>query len=265
MKEHFKAIIFSLLIFGTVIIPCSCKSSGDDALPLHSRIISSDNVSDTPENSRYIFKRVAITKDDGEIINEYIEITDKKDKSTTKLPFEPQRENVSIYGLFPTEKYLYYGTQGHKSELLTIERLDLDSFSTETLYESTRTADKLLFGLAFSYNSMEIISATAYPSYILSDDNEVLFIDIDEGLFKILPDKNIKCLIADNIENGFAYDGKYFIYVTNDGILKQYKIKSGKTEILTDKTVTPYTLKVTKEDITFESDKEKVTIKRPTN
>ncbi len=262
MKNYIKTLLFSLLILGSAVVFCSCNSSDDDAFPLHSNIISSDNVSDTPENSRYIFKRVAITKDDGEIINEYIEITDKRDNSKKKLPFEPQRENVSIYGLFTTEKYLYYGTQGHKSELLTIGRLDLDSFSTETLYESTRTADKLLFGLAFSYNSMEIISATAYPSYILSDDNDVLFIDIDEGLFKILPDKNIKCLIADNIENGFAYDGKYFIYVTNDGILKQYEIKSGKTEILTDKTVTPYTLKVTKEDITFESDKEKVTISR---
>ncbi len=261
MKKY-KTILFSFLIFGTVIIPCSCNSSDDDAFPLHSNIISNDNISDTPENSRYIFKRAIITKDDGEIINEYIEIADKNDKSTKKLPFEPQRENVSIYGLFPTEKYLYYGTQGHKSELLTIERLDLDSFSTETLYEGTRTADKLLFGLAFSYSSMEIISATAYPSYILSDDNDVLFIDIDEGLFKILPDKNIKCLIADNIENGFAYDGKYFIYITNDGILKQYEIKSGKIEILTDKTVTPYTLKVTDADISFESDGEKVTISR---
>ena len=44
------------------------------------------------------------------------------------------------------------------------------------------------------------------------------------------------------------------------GILKQYEIKSGKTEILTDKTVTPYTLKVTKEDISFMSDGEKVFI-----
>ncbi|MBP3921777.1 MAG: hypothetical protein J6D27_02310 [Ruminiclostridium sp.] len=262
MKNYIKTLLFSLLILGSAVVFCACNSSDDDAFPLHNSVISNDNISDTPENSRYIFKRTVITKDDGEITNEYIEITDKRDNSKKKLPFEPQRENVSIYGLFPTEKYLYYGTQGHKSELLTIERLDLDSFSTETLYESTRTADKLLFGLAFSYNSMEIISATAYPSYILSDDNDVLFIDIDEGLFKILPDKNIKCLIADNIENGFAYDGKYFIYITNDGILKQYEIKSGKTEILTDKTVTPYTLKVTKEDITFESDKEKVTIKR---
>lgn len=250
------------MLLTSAVVFCSCNSSNDDALPLHNSIISNDNVSDTPENSRYIFKRAIITKDDGKIINEYIEITDKRDNSKKKLPFEPQRENVSIYGLFPTEKYLYYATSGHKSELLTIERLDLDSFSTETLYEGTRTADKLLFGLAFSYNSMEIISATAYPSYILSDDNDVLFIDIDEGLFKILPDKNIKCLIADNIENGFAYDEKYFIYVTNDGILKQYEIKSGKTEILTDKTVTPYTLKVTKEDVTFESDGEKVSLKR---
>ena len=91
------------------------------------------------------------------------------------------------------------------------------------------------------------------PLEFVRFENDTVYLSISE--FK----KNI---IADKIEYDVAYDGNYIFYVTTEGILKQYEIKSGKTEILTDKTVTPYTLKVTKEDITFESDKEKVTIKR---
>ena len=121
--------------------------------------------------------------------------------------------------------------------------------------------EKIVFGLAFS-SERTVKERGLNPCYIFSNDRDVFFIDDDKGIFKVLPDKTAKNIIADKIEYDVAYDGNYIFYVTTEGILKQYEIKSGKTEILTDKTVTPYTLKVTDEDISFESDKEKVTIKK---
>ena len=101
-----------------------------------------------------------------------------------------------------------------------------------------------------------------HPNFVFSNDKDVFFAAYDKGIFKVMPDKTAKNIIADKIEYDVAYDGNYIFYVTVEGVLKQYEIKSGKTEILTDKTVTPYTLKVTKEDISFMSDGEKVFIER---
>ncbi len=93
------------MLLTSAVLFCSCENSGNNVLSFCGGI-TDDRIGNSPENSRYIFKRVAITKDDGEIINEYIEIADKNDKST-KSSLLSHKEKMSAFTDFFRLKNIY--------------------------------------------------------------------------------------------------------------------------------------------------------------
>lgn len=253
-----KKVVFILagLILLGYLTACSF-SEGSDGLSLYGGIVHNSDY--THQNSRYIFLYDMIPKDDDAYA--IISLSEKTSISSKVIPAFPTDEECYIHGLFATNNYLYVPRLIKSSGTEVIDRIDLRNFSVERVFEKTRIAEKVVFGLSFSFDQVEK-DFGVHPDFVFSNDRDVFFTTYDKGIFKVMPDKTAKNIIADKIEYDVAYDGEYFFYITMKGILKQYEIKSGKTEILTDKTVTPYTLKVTDEDISFESDKEKVTIKK---
>ena len=238
------------------ITACSVTEESD-GLSLYGGIVH--NTQNTHENNRYTFLYDMVRTDDKEYA--VLCMSQKMSISSKVIPAFPTDEECYILGLFATNNYLYVPRLINSSGTEVIDRIDLKDFSVERIFEKTRIAEKVVFGLSFSFDQVEK-DFGVHPNFVFSNDKDVFFAAYDKGIFKVTPDKTAKNIIADKIKYDVAYDGNYIFYVTVDGILKQYEIKSGKTEILTDKTVTPYTLKVTKEDISFMSDGEKVFIER---
>lgn len=248
-------VIPALMLF--MLLFSSCKATNTDALSFYGGVVH--NCDYTDSNYRWKFSTEPAYDQDGNIWGFELYISDKDETNTKKIPAFPTSFNRSVEKVFATQNYLYLIT--YDAGLAKIERVDLNDYSTNILYEDVMKAEKVVFGLSFSFDRLEKRRGM-HPDFVFSNDKDVFFTAYDKGVFKVMPDNTAKNIISDKIHNDVAYDGNYIFYITVEGILKQYEIKSGKTEILTDKTVTPYTLKVTKEDITFESDKEKVTIKR---
>lgn len=228
-----------------------------DGLFLYGGVVHNSDY--TNQNNRYTFLYDMIPKDDDAYA--IISLSEKTSISSKVIPAFPTDEECYIHGLFATNNYLYVPRLIKSSGTEVIDRIDLRNFSVERVFEKTRIAEKVVFGLSFSFDQVEK-DFGVHPDFVFSNDRDVFFTTYDKGIFKVMPDKTAKNIIADKTKHDVAYDGNYIFYVTVEGVLKQYEIKSGRTEILTDKTVTPYTLKVTKEDITFESDGEKVSLKR---
>ena len=249
------------LLLGCIILlgsltACSF-SEGSDGLSLYGGIVHNSDY--THQNSRYTFLYDIIQKDDDAYA--IISMSEKTSIDSKVIPAFPTDEECYIHRLFATNNYLYVPRLIKSSGTEVIDRINLKDFSVERVFEKTRIAEKIVFGLSFSFDQVEK-DFGVHPNFVFSNDKDVFFAAYDKGIFKVMPDKTAKNIIADKIEYDVAYDGNYIFYVTVEGVLKQYEIKSGKTEILTDKTVTPYTLKVTKEDISFMSDGEKVFIER---
>ncbi|MBP3921779.1 MAG: hypothetical protein J6D27_02320 [Ruminiclostridium sp.] len=260
MKKRF-VIIFTSVMSLMTIIPflSSCKATDTDALSLYDGVVHNSYYANT---NRYgIFHTEPTLDEDGLAWGYDLYVSGKTEINTKKVPTFPTIINRCVRRVFATSDYLYLIADDDNSPESKIERVDLSDYSIDVLFEEAQSVEKIVFGLAFS-SDRTVKERGLNPYYIFSNDRDVFFLDHDKGIFKVLPDKTAKNIIADKVRYDVAYDGNYFFYITMKGILKQYEIKSGRTEILTDKTVTPYTLKVTKEDITFESDKEKVTIKR---
>lgn len=249
-------LVLAGLILLTSLTACSF-SEKSDGLFLYGGIVHNSDY--THQNSRYIFLYDMIPKDDDAYA--IISMSEKTSISGKMIPAFPTDEECYIHRLFATNNYLYVPRLIKSSGTEVIDRINLKDFSVERIFEKTRIAEKVVFGLSFSFDQVEK-DFGVHPDFVFSNDKDVFFTAYDKGIFKVMPDKTAKNIIADKIKYDVAYDGNYILYVTVEGILKQYEIKSGKTATVSDKTVTPYTLKVTKEDITFESDKEKVTIKR---
>lgn len=254
MKKTFIFFIIIILFFS--FFSCSIKEEGE-GLSLYGGVVHNSDY--THENGRYTFLYDMIEDADGGYA--ILSMTEKISISSRIIPVFPTDEKCYIHRLFVTNDYLYVPRTLKSSGIKVIERIDLKDFSVERIFEETNASKKVFFGLAFSFEQFEA-ELSIHPDFVFSNDKDVFFSDQSKGVFKIMPDKTAKNIIADEVRYDVVYDGEYIFYVTNDGILKQYEIKSGKTVTVSDKTVTPYTLKVTKEDITFESDKEKVTIKR---
>ena len=255
-----KKIPYLITFITFVLTLTTCNTKGNDnALSFYGGIVQNSNYS----NSNYTrsFNIEPAYDEEGNVCGSELYMFDKAEINKKKIAVHPTNEGAYIHRLFVTEDYLYVPRYIVSNGTQVIDRINLKDFSVERILETTRTAEKLVFGLSFSFNQLEN-SIGLEPDFVFSNDKDVFFSAHNKGIFKVMPDKTAKNIIADKIEYDVAYDGNYIFYVTVEGVLKQYEIKSGKTEILTDKTVTPYTLKVTKEDITFESDKEKVTIKR---
>ena len=248
-------LLVCIILLGS-LTACSF-SERNDGLFLYGGVVHNSDY--TNQNNRYTFLYDIIQKDDDAYA--IISMSEKTSIGSKVIPAFPTDEECYIHRLFATNNYLYVPRLIKSSGTEVIYRIDLKDFSVETIFEKTRIAEKVVFGLSFSFEQVEK-DLGLQPDFVFSNDNDVFFTDYTKGIFKVLPDKTAKNIIADKIEYDVAYDGNYIFYVTTEGILKQYEIKSGETVTVSDKTVTPYTLKVTKEDITFESDKEKVTIKR---
>ena len=249
------------LIFSVVLLLCSftaCSALKEsNGLSLYGGIVHNSDY--TNQNNRYTFLYDMIPTDDDAYA--IISMSEKTTIGSKVIPAYPTDKECYIHGLFATNNYLYVPRLIKSSGTEVIDRIDLKDFSVERVFEKTRIAEKVVFGLSFSFDQLEK-DLGLHPDFVFSNDSDIFFTDYTKGIFKVTPDKTAKNIIADKIEHDVAYDGNYILYVTVDGILKQYEINSGRTEILTDKTVTPYTLKVTKEDISFMSDGEKVSLKR---
>ncbi len=250
------ACLISVLLMIISLTACKTKNS-EDALSLYNGVVHNSNYANS--NDLWYFHSEPAYDEEGNVWGFELYMSSKTEINTKKIPSPPTVFDRSISRVFATNDYLYFISD--QVTLTKIGRIDLNDYSTDIIYEESTGMEKVVFGLTFSYERSEKERGLT-PYYILSNDKDVFFTAHDKGVFKIMPDKTAKNIIADDIRYDIAYDGNYIFYIASDGILKQYEIKSGKTEILTDKTVTPFTLKVTKEDITFESDKEKVTIKR---
>lgn len=261
MKKRF-VIIFTSVMSLMTIIPflSSCKATDTDALFLYDGVVHNSYYANT---NRYgIFHTEPTLDEDGLAWGYDLYVSGKTEISTKKVPAFPTIINRCVRRVFATSDYLYLITDNDNSPGSKIERVDLSDYSIDVLFEEAQSVEKIIFGLAFS-SERTVKERGLSPCYIFSNDRDVFFIDDDKGIFKIMPDKTAKNIIADKIEYDVAYDGEYFFYITNDGILKQYEIKSGRTEILAENVI-PYTVKVTKEDITFEGVEEKKTIVRKT-
>ncbi|MBP3921782.1 MAG: hypothetical protein J6D27_02335 [Ruminiclostridium sp.] len=250
------SLLLSCFFLLLSITACSVTEESD-GLSLYGGIVH--NTQNTHENNRYTFLYDMVRTDDKDYA--VLCMSKKMSISSKVIPAFPTEKECYIHGLFATNNYLYVPRLIKSSGTEVIDRIDLKDFSVERVFEKTRIAEKVVFGLSFSFEQVEK-DLGLQPDFVFSNDNDVFFTDYTKGIFKVLPDKTAKNIIADKVRYDVAYDGNYIFYVTVEGILKQYEIKSGKTEILTDKTVTPYTLKVTKEDISFMSDGEKVSIER---
>ena len=255
-----KRIIYLIAIISTIFLLTACSTGkSEDTLSLYDGVVHNSYYANT---NRYgIFHTEPTLDEDGLAWGYDLYVSGKTEINTKKVPAFPTIINRRVRRVFATSDYLYLVADDDNSPVSKIERVDLSDYSIDVLFEEAQSEEKIVFGLAFS-SERTVKERGLNPCYIFSNDRDVFFIDHDKGIFKVLPDKTAKNIIADKIEYDVAYDGNYIFYVTTEGILKQYEIKSGETVTVSDKTVTPYTLKVTKEDITFESDKEKVTIKR---
>ncbi|MBQ8791653.1 MAG: hypothetical protein IJZ51_10110 [Ruminiclostridium sp.] len=248
-------VLAGLILLGS-LTACSF-SEGSDGLSLYGGVVHNSDY--TNQNNRYTFLHDMIPKDDDAYA--IISMSEKTSIDGKVIPAFPTEKECYIHRLFATNNYLYVPRLIKASGTEVIDRINLKDFSVERVFEKTRIAEKIVFGLSFSFDQVEK-DLGLHPDFVFSNDNDIFFSDYTKGIFKVMPDKTAKNIIADKIEHDVAYDGNYIFYVTVEGVLKQYEIKSSKTEILTDKTVTPYTLKVTKEDISFQSDGKKIVIKR---
>lgn len=250
------ACLISILLMIISLTSCKTKNS-EDALSLYNGVVHNSNYANS--NDLWYFHSEPAYDEEGNVWGFELYMSSKTEINTKKIPSPPTVFDRSINRVFATNDYLYFISD--QVTLTRIGRIDLNDYSTDIIYEESTGMEKVVFGLAFSYERSEK-ERGLNPYYILSNDKDVFFTAHDKGVFKIMPDKTAKNIIADDIRYDIAYDGNYIFYIASDGILKQYEIKSGETTILSDMTVTPYTLKVTKEDITFESDGEKVTLSR---
>ena len=237
---------------------CSTKDN-DNALSFYGGIVQNSNY--TNSNYTRSFNIEPAYDEEGNVCGSELYMFDKAEINKKKIAAHPTNEGAYIHRLFATNNYLYVPRLIKSSGAEAIDRINLKDFSVERILETTRTAEKLVFGLSFSFNQLEN-GIGLEPDFVFSNDKNVFFTAHNKGIFKVMPDRTAQNIIADDIRYDVAYDGNYIFYVTVEGVLKQYEIKSGRTKILTDKTVTPFTLRVTKEDISFESDGEKVSLKR---
>ncbi len=237
---------------------CSTQNS-DDALSFYGGIVQNSNYTNC--NYTRSFNIEPAYDEEGDVCGSELYMFDKVEINKKKIAVHPTNEGTYIHRLFVTEDYLYVPRYIVSNGTQVIDRINLKDFSVEKILETTRTAEKLVFGLSFSFNQLEN-GIGLEPDFVFSNDNDVFFTAHNKGIFKVMPDRTAQNIIADDIRYDVAYDGNYIFYVTVEGVLKQYEIKSGRTKILTDKTVTPFTLRVTKDDIIFESNGEMITLKR---
>ena len=119
-----------------------------------------------------------------------------------------------------------------------------------TIY-TERGLKRVAFGLVFDFGEEEQLSFRAEGAF--TDGKTVYIYDQLRGIGKPKPNGDIEVLLSDEISGGAEFDGKSFIYISNDNILRRYDIASGKNTVIYEGKADRYSLKADGEKVYFQS------------
>ena len=224
----------------------SCSSKNSDVVEEYGGSISVLS-SMIAENSRYKFTMEYlpyIDENDRERYTNALNITDKETGETVEFPFDPFEEQTLIDDIFACEDCLLFSCNR------SIMRLDMEDFSLTTLY-TERGLKRVAFGLVFDFGEEE--QRRFSPEGAFTDGKTVYIYDQLRGIGKTKPNGDIEVLLSDEISGGVEFDGKSFIYISNDSLLRRYDIASGKNTVIYEGKADRYSLKADREKVYFQS------------